>query len=248
MYSYFFITLLLLLIVPFIYYLFYWPLHQRAKLKEKFSNNRDIFSLILLGDSVLQNKLYATESQDVYTLLKEATPNNIQTYAVDNSKIVDVYSQLDNLPFDLNSNTFLFLSIGGNDLLSATENGLIDTLDPTFLSPMFASYKKLVQSIKVRAPNATLVLFDIYYPYGIKYQPFYPIIKKWNNLLYSFIGDDREKIEQSLDKKTDLIGLLKISSILTDKSDFSLGIEPSDTGGKKIANSITDYLANHQYE
>jgi lysophospholipase L1-like esterase len=196
-----------------------------------------------LGDSVLQNKLYATESQDVYTLLKERKDNNnIQSYAVDNSKIVDVYSQIDNLPFDLNSNTFIFLSIGGNDLLSATDNGTKDTLEPTFLGPIFAAYKNLIKSIRVRAPNVNLVLLDIYYPYGIKYQAFYPIIKKWNNLLYSFV-EDREKREL-----TNLIGLLKISSILTDKSDFTLGIEPSDTGGQKIANSITTYLANHQYD
>jgi hypothetical protein len=37
------------------------------------------------------------------------------------------------------------------------------------------------------------------------------------------------------------LGLLQISQIVTSNDDFTLGIEPSEKGGEKIAQSILDY-------
>jgi hypothetical protein len=197
----------------------------QIKIIEPFVSNKTI---ILVGDSILHNNIYTSHGNGVCELIKERYTNTI-CYAVDDSKIIDVYKQLDKILISFNnSNTFLFLSIGANDLLFYYKEQNSDLSDFTILMSIFSAYKNLIKSIQTKLPNCKLILLDVYYPTNLQYKPFYTLITKWNKMLYAFVYSN------SLD-------ILKISTILTHETDFSFNIEPSDTGSQKIADNILLY-------
>ena len=80
-------------------------------------------------------------------------------------------------------------------------------------------------------PKSKLVLLDIYYPDNIHFKQYRPVIEEWNQHIYSYANDYKNGVNS----------VLKISNMLTDKKDFSFGIEPSLSGGEKIANGIMSY-------
>jgi hypothetical protein len=90
---------------------------------------------------------------------------------------------------------------------------------------MFAAYKKLVNAIQTKVQQANIVLLDIYYPENMTYKQYHSIISEWNNMIYDYA-------------KTNKYEVLKISSILTKPEDFTLGIEPSATGSRKLVDAI----------
>jgi len=108
-------------------------------------------------------------------------------------------------------------------ILSKIENG--QTIDEKLINTMYLAYKKLVESIKMKYPDAKIVLFDIYYPNNLKYKQFHKYIQEWNKKIYDYT---REKNYE----------LFKISSILTKPEDFTFDIEPSSIGSRKVVNAI----------
>jgi len=185
---------------------------------------------VLLGDSIFKNDAYVSDGKSVENLVAERN-KNIHCFAEDHSKIVDIYSQIDSIPQELDtSNTFVFLSAGGNDILSHYVDQNQDITNTSILRPMFASYKNLVKSIQTRLPKAKLILVDIYYPDNLKYKQFHSIIQEWNNMIYGFAENP----------KNNIYSVIRISQHLTKSEDFSFGIEPSSVGGKKIADLITE--------
>lgn len=195
--------------------------------KEGFqTNNNKIY--ILLGDSILKNDTYVSNGKSIENLIAERN-KNIHCFAEDHSKIVDIYSQINQIPIELNSpNTFIFLSAGGNDILSHYVDQNQDITDTSILKPMFSAYKNIIKSIQTKLPNAKLILVDIYYPDNLQYKRFHSIIKEWNSMIYDF----------SKNPNNNIYNVIRISSHLTQNEDFSFGIEPSTSGGKKIADLI----------
>jgi hypothetical protein len=59
----------------------------------------------------------------------------------------------------------------------------------------------------------------------MKYKQYHSIINEWNNMIYSYSNKNN-------------CSVLKISGILTHPDDFSLGIEPSSVGSKKLVETI----------
>ena len=197
-----------------------------TKLSEGFTSNNKIF--ILLGDSILKNNAYVSDGKSIENLVADRN-KNIHCFAEDHSKIVDVYSQINKIPYEFDSpNTFIFLSAGGNDILSHYVDQNQDITNTSVLIPMFSAYKNLIKSIQTRVPKAKIVLLDIYYPENLTYKQFHYIIKEWNNMIYDFAENPKNKIYR----------VMHISSHLTQKEDFSFGIEPSSSGGKKISDLI----------
>lgn len=185
---------------------------------------------ILLGDSIFKNDAYVSDGKSIEKLVAERN-KNIYCFAEDHSKIVDIYSQIDSITEELDSpNTLIFLSGGGNDILSHYVDQNQDITNTAVLRPMFTSYKNLVKSIQTRLPKAKLILVDIYYPDNLKYKRFHSIIQEWNNMIYDFAENQENNI----------YGVIRISQHLTQSEDFSFGIEPSLVGGKKIANLIIE--------
>jgi hypothetical protein len=127
-----------------------------------------------------------------------------------------------------NPNTYIFLSAGGNNILTHYVDKNEDATDTSVLKPMFGAYKNLIKSIQARLPEAKIILLDIYYPNNLQYKQFHSIIKEWNSMIYDFAENP----------KNNIYSVIKISSYLTQNDDFSFGIEPSSSGGKKIADLI----------
>ena len=191
-------------------------------------NGNENKTIVLLGDSILKNNSYVSNGKGVDNILEERNAN-VVSLAENNSKIIDVYSQIGKIPLDINNvSTSIFLSSGGNDILSfyVDQNG--DTTDTGFLNTMLAAYKKLVKSIQTRMNKCQIVLVDIYYPVSNPFAQYKPIIEQWNTLISNYA---REKS----------LGLLQISQSVTSSEDFTLGIEPSEKGGEKIAQLILHY-------
>jgi len=196
-------------------------------LKEQFSTNDKTY--VLLGDSIIKNNSYVKNGKGIDDMLNEKTNSNTHCYAKDDSTIVDIYSQLDLIPSDLNKkSTTIFLSVGGNDILNNYADKDVSIKDIKVLDPIFNAYKKLFKSIQTKMNESKLILLDIYYPTNIKFAQYKPILEEWNKLISDFAS-------------TNNLQVINISSILTDSTDFTLNIEPSETGGEKIVDNILLY-------
>ena len=194
---------------------------------ESFNPNKQSF--ILLGDSILKNDAYVLNGKSVCNLLLERTDGKTICLATDHSKIIDIYSQIEKIPDDLNSNnTTVFLSAGGNDILTHYVDQENDSTDTSILASMFVEYKKLIKSIHTKLPKANIVILDIYYPDNTKYKQYHQVINEWNNMIYNYASHPQNNISS----------VLKVSNILTKDDDFSFGIEPSTIGGEKLVETI----------
>ena len=224
-YLYIFILCFIILAVSF-----YTQYRYESINTEDFSNNNDKNSIVLLGDSILKNNSYVKNGQSVEDILRENKGNNLYCLALNNSTIVDVYSQIDRIPIELNNeNTLIFLSSGGNDILSQyVDKHDSDVSDTHILNVIFIAYKKMVKSLQTKMNKAKIVLIDIYYPHSNQFSQYNPIVKEWNQMLKKYA---REKS----------YGLIQISKRVTSIDDFTLSIEPSEKGGEKIAQSILNY-------
>jgi CRISPR/Cas system CMR-associated protein Cmr5 small subunit len=160
------------------------------KIYESFNTYQNKKTFVLLGDSILNNKTYTTTGKGVNDLLMEKSTIKVYCYAEDYAKIIDVYRQVDNIPSYINNpNTTIFLSSGGNDLLTYYYDKDNNISDTSVLVPMFITYKKVINHIKTRMPKTKLVLLDIYYPDNIHFKQYHPVIDKWNQQLYSYINN-----------------------------------------------------------
>lgn len=210
----------------FIVAMAYW---NTLYFKEGFNPNSQYY--LLLGDSILNNEIYVAKGKSVNQLLYEKTNGRTTNLAVNDSTIQDVYNQIAKIPDNLKSsskNTTIFLSIGGNDILYQADNDK-GKVEPKVINTIFAAYKPLIKSIQTIMPDSQIIPLDIYYPDNIKYKQFHNSIREWNDKLYEYT-------------KNNHIGVLRVSDIITKPEDFTLDIEPSDIGGKKLVDSI---LANY---
>ena len=161
--------------------------------------------------------------------MREKKGENLYCLAANNSTIVDIYSQLDNIPVKINNDkTTIFISSGGNDILSQYVDRESDISNTHILNVIFIAYKKLVKGIQTKMNKSKIVLIDIYYPTSNQFTQFHPIVKEWNNLIENYASKNS-------------FGLLQISKSVTSSDDFTLSIEPSEKGGEKIAHSILNF-------
>jgi hypothetical protein len=216
--------LYIFILICFIVAVSYWNTYASSKYIEQFNSDKQSF--VLLGDSILKNDAYVSDGKSVEELLVERTNGKTTCLAIDHSKIVDIYSQIDKIPEELNtSQTTVFLSAGGNDILTHYVDQENDSTDSSILGTMFAAYKTLIKSIQNKLPNANIVLLDIYYPENMTYKQYHSIINEWNQMVYEYASKNG-------------FSVLKISGVLTKPDDFSFGIEPSATGGQKLVDAI----------
>jgi hypothetical protein len=197
--------------------------------KESFTFQNQDKCVILIGDSIFKNNSYVEHSKAIENLLNKSDKFSSICFAENNSKISNIYFQIDKIPLELNKeSTTIYVSAGGNDILDKyVERNDIDESDISYLHSIFGSYKNLIKTIKVKMSNAKLVLLDIYYPSNTKFMPYKNIIKKWNNEIHEYGFDNN-------------IQVMKVSQLLTKSEDFTLDIEPSEIGGSKIVNFISN--------
>jgi hypothetical protein len=193
--------------------------YKTVSLKEGLTNKN---SVILLGDSILNNSKYVSEGKSVYDNLKRKT-ENVYNFAKDGATINDLYSQLDNISLDLNkSNTYIFVSAGGNDILNK-----LTKLDSEGINKLFNSYMKFIKSLKVKMGSVRINILNLYLPSAPRYKSYELVIKEWNKLL----NDNSNKIGE-------MYNVVDIYSLLNSVEDFVYNIEPSEIGSVKIADAI----------
>jgi hypothetical protein len=185
-------------------------------LKEGLTNNNNI---ILIGDSVLNNSNYVSEGKSVYDNLKTKL-NNILNVAKDGAIINDLYLQLDEIPIELNNtDTFIFVSAGGNNILNKHTN--------TDITQLFNNYMDFLNALRVKLSNVQINILNLYLPANPRFQSYKKSIDQWNNL-----------INKNSSKVGNMYNVVDINSLLTTSSDFVYDIEPSESGSEKIANII----------
>ena len=237
--SYFLLFLFVFLIIIFNLFLSCIK-SKRENMENNNNNNHTNKVIILLGDSIFKNEKYVEQGKSVYSFLIQQNENerNIYNYATDESTIVDVYNQINQIPIDVNNeNTTIFLSIGGNDIFekfiqtqtqTQTQTNTTGENTNQVLDAMFSAYKQLVKSIQTKMNKSNIVLLDVYYPQSIQIKPYHPIIRLWNNKINNYANNSSNNIQD----------ILKISEILTQPADFVFMIEPSEAGGMKLAKYI----------
>jgi len=194
-----------------------------VKRVESFTSNRII---ILLGDSMLENKYYVKEGKSIIDFLKESF-DKIYSFAVDGTTITGIYQQIKKIPQNFNNNdTYIFLSVGGNDIIERAQSGsTIENIDT-----IFEEYMKMVESLKTKMFDSKIVLLTLYYPASKDYHLYYGMIKDWNQKLEYFALRNEMQV-------------IKTNQILSDPNDFINNIEPSKLGGEKLAESILNVVS-----
>jgi lysophospholipase L1-like esterase len=192
--------------------------------------------LVLLGDSIFDNGAYVGSEPDVTTHLIQLVPADwkITLCAVDGDKTDDVIRQMRRVP---EGASHLILSVGGNDAL-AHSHLLSDTTTPgmqileyldSAARSFKSSYRRLIKKISnLRLPLAVFTIYN-------------------GNLEPPFIRAARAAVAVFNDKIYQVAGeysvpVFELRRICNEPSDYANPIEPSSSGGKKIATSILRHV------
>ena len=187
--------------------------------KEGLTNNDTI---ILIGDSVLNNANYVPSGKSVYDILKTKL-SKVLNFSKDGATINDLYSQLDKIPTNLNkTETHIFISAGGNDILNKSSE-----LNSANITHLFNRYMDFLKSLRVKLGNAQIHILNLYLPANPRYQSYKPSIDQWNQL----INNNSSKIGE-------IYNVVDLNSLLTTPNDFVYDIEPSEFASEKIATII----------
>lgn len=188
-------------------------------LKEGLTNNDNI---ILMGDSVLNNSNYVPEGKSVADILKTKT-NKVLNVAKDGATIMDLYSQLDKIPIELNkTETYVFISAGGNDILNKRAQ-----LSEAELVALFKSYMDFLNALRAKLGSVKINIMNLYMPSNPRYQSYKSSVEQWNQL-----------IKEYSNKIGEMYNVVDLYSLLTSPRDFVYDIEPSEVASEKIANII----------
>lgn len=220
------------------------PKHFRYT-KEGMVNNtgREKVKVVCLGDSIFQNKDYVginDSVQDNLTNMLSKTNSTGLVLAEDNAQMGSVDSQVKTLE-DMKdwggSNDYIFLSIGGNDILNHYQpiTGHNDLKAFTLVkhkreeaNQLFRKYINLVKNIHKKFPSAKIILSTIYYPQDEGYQKYHNVIKYWNQSVIDYSKLHPKQVS----------GVLRTDKLVKEPEDFTHFIEPSASGSKKIADGI----------
>jgi lysophospholipase L1-like esterase len=198
--------------------------------------------VVLLGDSIFDNKTYVGVGPDVIVQVGEALPSgwSATLAAVDGAITADVKTQLKTMPADA---THLIVSAGGNDALQ--EKGLIEesarsvaeVLDKLAkLKVAFnKSYGAMLDAVAARKlPTAICTIYEA------RYQD--PTTRKIAAAGLTIFNDTilRQAFARGLP-------VIDLRIMFDDDADYANDIEPSVKGGAKIARAIASLVTTHDF-
>jgi lysophospholipase L1-like esterase len=198
--------------------------------------------IVLLGDSVFDNKAYVGGEPDVAAHLREMIPQNWQATlkAVDGSVIENVSRQAREIPQDA---THLIVSVGGNDALMNADvlqmgaNSAAEVLSvlANRAKSFELNYAKMLKTVLSR--HLPTAVCTIYYPN-------FP-----NDALQKIVVAALSVFNDVVLRQAILAGVpvLDLRLICNEKSDYANEIEPSGKGGKKIAARILGLFETHDF-
>lgn len=198
--------------------------------------------IVLLGDSIFDNKAYVGNEPDVVSHLRAMTPRDWQTTlkAVDGNLAEQVGSQLAGIPED---STHLFVSVGGNnaimnaDILGLKANSSAEVFDilANRVGDFEFHYREMLKA--VLSHNLPTAVCTIYYPnFSEEFMQKIAVaaLSAFNDVI----------VRQAILAK---VPVLDLRLICNEKDDYANEIEPSGKGGKKIAAKILETVESHDF-
>jgi len=191
--------------------------------------------LVLLGDSIFDNQAYVLPGRAVIDQVRAglAQGDRATLLAVDGDVTADIPRQMRNLPADA---THLALSVGGNDALGCLPalqgpcTGMLQALDllAQLQAPFRQGYRDALLTVaETGLPCLVCTIYDAV-----------PGLTPGLRVALSVFNDVITREALRLD-----LPVLDLREHLTEASDYSVRspIEPSDTGGRKIACELLDW-------
>jgi len=198
--------------------------------------------IVLLGDSIFDNKAYVGNEPDVVSHLQTMIPQDWQatSCAVDGDVVEQVSGKILKIPPD---STHLFISAGGNnaimnaDILGLPANSAAEVFDALSnrTGDFEFHYREMLKTVLSR--NLPTAVCTIYYPNFPD-----PFMQKIATAALSAFNDViiRQAISFGLP-------FLDLRLICSEKTDYANEIEPSGKGGQKIAAKISELMKTHDF-
>tara|TARA_B100001741_G_C16516842_1_gene582647 strand:- start:433 stop:1056 length:624 start_codon:yes stop_codon:yes gene_type:complete len=198
--------------------------------------------IILLGDSIIDNKIYVEGNElSVTEHLNKIQNNEVIQLAVDGDTTHDVLSeQIKKIPKDA---TDLVLSIGGNDLLHEIDflfqnilykpNKALKKVG-SLLSPIISRYETIVRNLSNHRAN--LLLCTIYEGDLVNSDELNSVIDSSKTMVSLF----NDAIYRN--GKKFKVDVLELRDIFVSPEDYANPIEPSHIGGGKLAKAIKNWV------
>jgi hypothetical protein len=188
--------------------------------------------VVLLGDSIFDNKAYVNGGPDVIAQLRGELPPrwNATLLALDGDVISGVSRQLHSLPGDA---TFLVISAGGNDalgfspLLQTPANSVTEALSMLGRAQdrFAADYEAMTEVLAATGlPSAVCTIYDT------------PASGPGYRVIRTALAIFNDCITRAA--FTRAISLIDLRLICSQDSDYANPIEPSVQGGAKIARAV----------
>jgi len=203
----------------------------------------DMKHVVLLGDSIFDNKRYVGEEPDVIDELKADLPAGwtASLNALDGSTTLDIAGQLKRLPPDA---THLVVSVGGNDalehknLLDEKASSVSEALDKLgkIRTEFQANYRAMLDHLlAVKLPAAVCTIYEAHYKDPDTHRIAATGLSVFNDII------TREAFARGLP-------LIDLRLIVTVDDDYANDVEPSSKGGAKIARAIADLVTTDDFK
>jgi lysophospholipase L1-like esterase len=188
--------------------------------------------LVLLGDSIFDNKSYVGSDASVIEHLQALMPADWKATlcAVDGDTTQGIPQQILGIPPNA---TYLFVSVGGNDALMNMDL-LTDMTTPgplllsklSMLADVFhKNYDEAISGIcKLKKPTYVCTIYNGNLESSIS-KAAKAAVGVFNDIIYSTANENH-------------LGVIDLRKICNQPSDYANPIEPSTLGGKKIADAI----------
>ena len=199
--------------------------------------------ILLIGDSIFDNAAYVKEGLDVIACLRQQISPawKASLRAVDGSLVENVREQIFDLPEDT---THLIVSAGGNNAIlqadilqqkAASSSEVLNMLADVAAAFEY-QYREMLQALlSLDKPTAVCT---IYYPRMPE-----PVIQKIAVAGLTIFND--VIIRQAFFAG---IPLIDLRLVCNEDADYANEIEPSEAGGRKIANAIVRLVTEHRFE
>ena len=201
------------------------------------------YNVSLLGDSIIDNKVYVGEGElSVTEHLQHNSSSNFTMIAVDGDTTEDVLeNQLDNLKEPV---SHIVLSIGGNDLLQNLHllqdetSGMKFALEKSseLIGEIQENYTKILEHL---SDYDAKVLLCTVYEGDLKSDVMLAQFDKAGQAMLKMHNDTVYYLASKFE-----VDVLELRNIFTNKEDYANPIEPSHIGGEKLAKAIIQWMKN----
>jgi hypothetical protein len=202
-----------------------------------------MITIALVGDSIFDNGAYVATENEVITHLKRRVGANSDAIIVarDGAVVADVSKQVSTLPDNV---THIAISVGGNDalrnidVLARPARSVAEALATVAdIRDVFGSaYGRMLDEVeKAGIPTMVCTIYDVRLPD--------PLQRRAGNLALSAFNDCI--LREAAARKLPVVDL---RVIFDDPNDYANAIEPSGSGGSKIASVVNHVAAMHDFK